>query len=279
MNWFIKFLLFLQSEMTTPKPYGWYHLMWIGLTVLALVVLYLTRKHWGERQQKWVLGIYGFVAATTELLKQISWSFEWTSATQTAIWDYQWYAAPFQFCSTPIYLSLLCFFLKKGKLRDGCLACLSMFTILGGLMTLLIPDSCFCSDTLANIHTMWLHCGGFVLSMYLLMSGAVKPEMQTWVRGVKVFLALVAIALALNLGVYNSGILGEETFNMFYISPYFISVLPIFDAIQQAVPYPVFLALYIVGLTLGSLVIFLVAKAIAHGVKKYKQRVCEPVNK
>lgn len=279
MNFFIKFLLFLQTEMTTPEPYGWYHLLWIGLTVLALAFLFLLRKHWGEKQLKWVLGIYSIIAALTELLKQISWSFEWDAATQIAIWDYQWYAAPFQLCSTPIYIGLLSLFLKKEKFRDSCVAYLALVTIIGGLMTIIIPGSCFCGDVLVNIHTMWLHCGSFVLSVYLLMSGAVKLEKRTWVRGVTVFFVMAAIALALNLGVYHSGVLGDEEFNMFYISPYFISVLPVFDAIQQAVPYPMFLGLYLLALTLGSLVVFWVAKTFAYGVKKYKQRVTVPANK
>jgi len=279
MNFFVKFLLFLQTEMTRPEPYGWYHLLWIGLTVLTIALLFLLRKHWGEKQLKWVLGIFGIIAALTELLKQISWSFQWDAATQTAIWDYQWYAAPFQLCSTPIYLALLCLFLKKGKFRNACLSYLAFVTVLGGLMTILIPDSCFCRDTLVNIHTMWLHCGSFVLAVYLLMSGAVKPERRSWMRGVTVFFIMAAIALALNIGVYHSSVLGDESFNMFYISPYFISVLPVFDAIQQAVPYPVFLGLYLVALTLGSLVVFLIAKAFAYGVKKYKQRVYVPANK
>lgn len=279
MGFFVKVLLFLQTEMTRPEPYGWYHWLWIALTVCAIVSLLLLRKHWGEKQLKWVLGVYGVVALVTELLKQISWSFTWDTAAQVGIWDYQWYAAPFQLCSTPIYVSVLCLFLKEGKLRQSLLSYLSFIAIIGGLMTILIPDSCFCGDVLVNIHTMWLHCGSFVLAVYLLMSGAVKLEKSSYTRGVTVFLIMAGIALALNLGVYHSGVLGGEEFNMFYISPYFISVLPVFDAIQQAVPYPVFLGLYLIALTLGGLVVFLAAKALAHGVKKYNQRAAMPANK
>ena len=279
MSFFVKVLLFLQTEMTAPEPYGWYHWLWIGLTAGAIAALAFLCKRRGEKQCKWVLGIYGAVALVTELLKQISWAAVWDAGTQTVIWDYQWYAAPFQFCSTPIYVSVLCLFLKEGKLRQSLLSYLSFFTILGGLMTILIPDSCFCGDVLVNIHTMWLHCGSFVLSVYLLMSGAVKPEKRSYIRGVLVFLIMVGIALALNIGVYHSGVLGEEEFNMFYISPYFISVLPVFDTIQQAVPYPVFLGLYLVALALGALVVFFAAKGLAYGVKKYKQRAAMPANK
>lgn len=279
MNFFVKFLLLLQTEMTTPEPYGWFHWLWIGLTVGTIVLLFLLRKQWGERQMKWVLLIYGIIAAVMELLKQVSWSFGWDEALQAGFWDYQWYAAPFQLCSTPIYIAILGACLKKGTLRESCLSYLAFITIIGGLMTILIPDSCFCRDILVNIHTMWLHCGSFVVAVYLLMSGAVKLERSSLIRAITVFLVMAGIALAMNFGVYHSGLLGDETFNMFYISPYFISVLPVFDAIQQAVPYPVFLGLYLIALSLGGLVIMLVSKAFAYGVKKYKQRAAMPANK
>lgn len=32
-------------------------------------------------------------------------------------------------------------------------------------MTIMLPESCFTSDILVNIHTMWLHCGSFVVSV------------------------------------------------------------------------------------------------------------------
>ena len=60
----------------------------------------------------------------------------------------------------------------------------------------------------------------------------------------------------MNIIVYNSGILKDATFNMFYISPYFTSELPVFSTLQNTVPYPVFLFLYIIAILLGSLIIY-----------------------
>ena len=68
----------------------------------------------------------------------------------------------------------ICLFLKKGKIRDSLLSFLAFFTILGSISTILLPESCFVEDILVNIHTMWLHCGSFVVSVYLLMSGTVE---------------------------------------------------------------------------------------------------------
>lgn len=264
MNALRKILHILEKDMTTPTPFGWYHWLWIVLGVVAIALLYTQRRHAGEKQLKWVLGIYGIVAATTELLKQLSWSLDIGGAAGGFIWDYSWYSAPFQLCSTPIYVSLICLFLKKGKFRDHLLSYMGFITILGGLMTMLMPSSCFVDDILVNIHTMWLHCGGLVVSVYLLMSNAVPLERKSLLKAGVTFLCFVAVALTLNVAVYHSGILGDETFNMFYISPYFPSELPVFSAIQKAAPYPLFLASYVAALLLGSTVIFIIARAVRY---------------
>lgn len=259
-----KILYILEKDMITPTPFGWYHWLWIILGIVAIALLCSQRKHASEKQLKRVLGIYGIVALTTELLKQLSWSLDVGGPLGGLVWDYSWYSAPFQLCSTPIYVSLLCLCLKKSKLRDHLLSYMALITIQGGLMTMLMPSSCFVDDILVNIHTMWLHCGSMVVGVYLLMTGIVPLEKKSLLRAGVTFLCFVAIALTMNVSVYHSGILGDETFNMFYISPYFTSDLPVFDAIQAAVPYPLFLASYIAALILGSTVIYIAARGIRY---------------
>lgn len=256
MNIFERILYMLQVEMETPKAFGWFHFMWIFLTVATLVVLYKKRKKFCEGQLKIVLGIYGIIAFLLELIKQLIWSFNYDPITNVVIWDYQWYAAPFQLCTTPIFISIICLFLKNNKLRNSLLSYMSFVTILGGLITILIPDSCFTSDILINIHTMWLHCGSFVVSVYLLMTGAVKIEKQNLKNALKVFLVFVVLAEILNICIYNSGVLNGETFNMFYISPYFITHLPVFKTIQENVPFMIYLLIYIFAIILGATIVY-----------------------
>lgn len=256
MNNFEKILYLLQAQMETPVPYGGFHLMWIGLVIVSLLMLFLFRKRYSDKQLKFVLGVYGIIALILEVTKQIIWSFNYDIATNIATWDYQWYAAPFQLCTTPIFASIICLFLKEGKVRNSLLSYMAFVTILGSFMTILIPDSCFTKDILINIHTMWLHCGSFVVSIYLIMSGAIKVNKENFKNAFKIFLIFVLIAEILNIGIYNLGILNGETFNMFYISPYFISSLPVFDVIQQNVPFLIYLLIYIVAIYMGSLIVY-----------------------
>ena len=256
MNSFEKILYMLQAQMETPVAYGWFHWIWIFFVVISIITLFALRKKYNDKQLKTVLGLYGIFALILEVTKQIMWSFEYDLTTNIVTWDYQWYAAPFQLCTTPIFASIICLFLKEGKEKDSLLSYMAFVTILGSFMTIIIPDSCFTKDILINIHTMWLHCGSLVVSIYLIMSGAIKVNKENFKNGFKVFLIFVLIAEILNIFIYNSGVLNGETFNMFYISPYFISTLPVFDVIQQNVPFVIYLLIYIVAIFIGSLIVY-----------------------
>ena len=263
MNLFENIIYSLQKEMETPKPFGWFHLMWISLTIISILILYLLRKKYNEKQLKIVLGTYGIIALILEITKQIIWSFNYDGVTNIITWDYQWYAAPFQLCTTPIFVSLICLFLKDNKLRKALLSYLCYITILGGFFTIILPESCFVKTIEINIHTMWLHCGSFVVSIYLLMSKEVEINKKNLLMSFIVFLAFVVIAQVLNIFIYNSGILNGETFNMFYISPYFISTLPVFDIIQQNVPFILFLLIYIGVIFCGSVLVYYISYAVS----------------
>lgn len=263
MNLFEKLLYMLQREMETPKPFGWFHIVWILFVIVSVVILFILRKRHNEKQLKIIIGIYGIIAFILELLKQLIWAFNYDHITNIVTWDYEWYSAPFQLCTTPIFISIICLFLKNNKLRKSLLSYMAFVTILGSLVTLILPDSCFTSDILINIHTMWLHCGSLVVSIYLLISREVEINKKNFINSILVFLIFVVIAEILNITIYNSGILNGETFNMFYISPYFITHLPVFNTIQQNVPFIFYLFSYMLIIFLGSLIVYFISYAFS----------------
>jgi len=277
MNIFEKVLYMLQAEMEKPKAFGWFHFMWIFLIITTLIILFKNRNKYHEKQLKMVLATYGIVALLLEIAKQLIWSFNYNPITNVVSWDYQWYAAPFQFCTTPIFVSMICLFLKNNKLRNSLLSYMAFATILGSIVTILLPDSCFTGDILVNVHTMWLHCGSFVVSIYLLMTGAVKLEKQNLKSAIKVLLVFVLLAEVLNISIYNSGILNEETFNMFYISPYFITHLPVFKTIQENVPFLIYLLIYILVICIGAGIVYLISYFIDY--KRNKKSINNIKNK
>ena len=257
MNILERVLYFLNNfEMNRPTIFGWFHILCIFITILMIFILYKQRNNYNESKLKKVLLIYGLVALILEVVKQIMWSFNYDSINNIITWKYEWYAFPFQLCTTPIYVSLICYFLKKGKIRDSLLSYMAFITILGSIATIIIPTSCFVEDVLINIHTMWLHCGSLVVSIFLLMNKEVKVNINNLLKAISVFIIFVLIALFLNILVYNINVLNTDTFNMFYISPYFISTLPVFDIIQKYLPYPLFLLTYICVIITGSFIIY-----------------------
>lgn len=268
MKTYEKVLCFLQSRMETPQAWGWFHMMWLVITVITIVLMYISRSKYSEKQLKWTLGIYGFVALFLEILKQIIWTFHYDAVTGITTWDYQWYAAPFQLCTTPIFASIASVFVKKGKVRSALMSYMAYVTIWGAIATMIIPKSCFTDQIEVNVHTMWLHCGSFVVSIYLLMSGAVKDNKQSILGALTVFGLFATMANVLNIAIYNSGILHGETFNMFYISPYFVSELPVFDKIWQSVPYVIFLLTYLAILSCSAGVIWGIQKFFKRRYKK-----------
>ncbi len=262
MNFFYRILLFLQTKIDAPQPYGMFHIFWIVFTLFMVIFLYGKK---GEKNLKKVLAIYGIIALILEVLKQLAWSFDYNDGN--VIWKYTWYAAPFQLCTTPMYVSLICLFLNDGKVRKALLSYVAYVTILGSIMTILMPDSCFVRDILVDIHTMWLHCGSMVVSLYLIMNNFVDTKIRSYASAIVVFIFFADIANILNIVVYNSGVLGDATFNMFFISPYFISSLPVFDYIQSHTPYILYLIIYIAIMSLGAFVPYGIARLI-------KKRTC-----
>lgn len=256
---FERLLFALQSEMTRPEPWGWFHIISLLLTAGIITFLYTRTPKHSERQLKVILGMYSVVTLVLELGKQLIWAFHYDVAAQVVTWDYEWYAAPFQLCTTPMYVCLACLFMKKCALRDALLSYVAYITILGSIAMMLLPDSCFVSDILVNVHTTYLHFGSFVVSVYLLMSGEVCITGKALQRAIFTFIGFVIVATLLNEVVYRSGVLKGETFNMFYISSYFSSELPVFSTIQPVVSSPLFITLYVVVLSLGGFLIYNIA--------------------
>ncbi len=250
----IKLVVALQYEIERPKSWHAFHLVWFALCILAAVLLIRFQPRNREKYLKIILGVYGVIALVLEIAKQVVWSYDGS-------WHYQWYAAPFQLCTTPVFASLIALFLPKCRVRDCLLSYMAFVTVLGSLATAIYPEQCFVRTLLVDIHTMYLHMGSLTVSLYLL-AREVEYSWKSFRGAFAVFLVFVLIAEALNLAVYHSGVLDGETFNMFYISPYFVSSLPVFDLIQQSVPFPVFLLIYLAAFFLGSGVVFLAAAGV-----------------
>lgn len=268
MEIWTRILQILDTQMTTPGLYGWFHLLWLGITVAASLALGLRGHNRSFDNVRKIVLILSVVTIVLEVYKQINYTFGDGSAAPA----YQWYAFPWQFCSTPMYIGLVAGLTKKGKFHDALCAYLATFGMFAGMAVMLYPGDVFIGTVGINIQTMVCHGGMVVLGTLLLASGHVKAELRTILKALPVFATVVLIAVAMNEAAFRTGLLEEHTFNMFFVSPYCEPSLPVYSLVQGVLPFPWSLLVYILGFTAAATVVLAVAmgigKLLAHSGQK-----------
>ncbi len=252
MKFLQNLLRLMDASMETPDLFGWFHLLWLG--IIAVITPVLCRRCKGKERSVilWTTLIVIFL----EIYKQINYSF---SYEQGITFDYQWYAFPFQFCSTPMYIGLLAA-LTRGKLHDSLCAYLATFVLFAGICVMIYPGDVFIGTIGINIQTMVCHGSMIMLGVYLFSTGYVKLAHKTVLKAAPVFAVCVLLAVVMNELAHRTGL--EETFNMFFVSPYWECTLPLYSLIHEAVPFPVNLLIYIVGFTVAAWIVLMLCMGI-----------------
>lgn len=270
MSFLQNILRFMDLDMETPGLYGWFHLLWLLITVAIAVYLCVCRKGDSPQTVRRIVLITAVVVAVLELYKQINYSFSYTDGIN---YDYQWYAFPFQFCSTPMYVGLLAGLTRKGKVHDAACAYLATYSVFAGVCVMLYPATVFIATIGINVQSMICHGSMIWIGAYLLATGYVKVEHRTILRAIPVFAVCVALAVIGNEIAYRSGLLETETFNMFFISPYCEPSLPVYSLVQGVVPFPWSLVIYILGFSVAAYLMLLAAMAIQAVAQKHQTKI------
>lgn len=255
----------LDARMDVPTLYGWFHLLFFAAAVGIGIVLCITKKPTDSFVNKLLL-LVSLLSIVLEVYKQINYTFTYNG--QTIEGDFQWYAFPFQFCSTPMYVGLLAFLLRKCKVRENLQAYLATYALFAGLVVMIYPAQVFISTIGINIQTMICHGSMLTIGIYLLGSQYVKLEHKTICKALPVFLCLVLTAIVMNEIAYVTGLLETETFNMFFISPHCEPSLPVYSLVQEVVPYPWCMIIYVLIFTLAAYIMLLLAMAFKGKLKR-----------
>ena len=260
MSFLQNVLRVMDAQMTTPTLFGWYHLMWLAITAAYTVWLcFWAKKATADQVRKMVL-ITAIVVIVCEIYKQINFTFSYENGITA---DYQWYAFPFQFCSTPMYIGLLAGLTRKGKIHDAACAYLATFAVFAGACVMIYPGDVFIGTIGINIQTMICHGTMISVGAALYASGHVKMQFKSLLKAACVFAVCVALACIMNEIAHMTGLLERETFNMFFVSPYVESTLPLYGLVHAAVPAPWNLVIYIVGFSVAAGLMLLIAKGIS----------------
>ncbi len=270
-------LKLLQYEVNTPKLYGWFHIMWLIIAIGAGIFLCATHKAGNDRRVRRVVWITAAVVILLEIYKMIVFTFDVVDGKIVA--DFQWYAFPWQFCSTPMYVGLLTAIFRRGKIHNALCSYLATFAVFAGFCVMLYPGDVFIEILGIDIQTMVCHGSMITVGMYLWYTGYVKFHWKTLVGAVSVFAAVVGVAMFLNEFTVLTGIIGDETFNMFFISRHFDSTLPLYSLVHNSVPFLIALPVYIIGFSLAAGLVMLIGwglssavHAIEHAVVTMKEK-------
>jgi hypothetical protein len=250
-------LEFLNTQMRQPNPWGslksgWFHYISLALMVIGMVIVVIRFKQISEEKLKKTLVVYACVLLIFEVYKQVIFTYQASA--------YQWYAFPFQFCSTPMYVSLVAGLTKNNKLRTYLISFLATFGFFAGLAVMLYPETVFVRTLGINMQTM-IHHGGMAIMGFGLLAHQVKLESKTILKASLVFTCLVGIAMVMNL-IHNTWI-QEGTFNMFFINHLYENGIPVLSLFQPLVPHIVFLMIYIFGFSLVAYIILMVRIGIS----------------
>jgi len=259
MKFSVWLLSVLEAEMERPESFGWYHFMWVVLIAAFTVFMCIKLRDCSDKTLRRLSLIIFIVLLVADLYNEITFDFvNYDSESGKFVWDYSWYSFPFQLCSSPHYILPFVIWMKDGKVRDACIGFLCFFSMMGGLCVFVYPETCFTSTIGVNIQTMLHHGMQIFLGAFYAVHERRKLGVKFYLRSVPVLLIMIGIAMILNVTVHNIFVALDigDTFNMFYISPYYECTLPLVSLIQPLVPYPVFLMIYILGLSAGGFVIF-----------------------
>lgn len=262
-----KIFSLIDWRMKTPNAYGWFHILSIIIMLLLVALLARLARSNPDRVTKKTLVWFTVVTITFEIIKQ-------GLFTHTAS-EYQWYAFPFQFCSTPMYISLLALVIKNQKIKDALYSFLAFYGFFAGFVVMIYPNDVFVDLLMIDIQTMVHHGGMVVVATALIFTNKVKFDLKSFLKATYVFISLVTIALIANEIVYKAGI---TTLNMFFISPYGTNHLPILSTIQQTQPYIVFLLCYIVGFGFAAFIMQKIGQGLynLNNLLYLKKIDCEP---
>ncbi len=260
MALFGKLVYLFDLEMTTPEPYGIFHIEWLILSIAVGILLCVTHREKGEARVWRVVAGTAILVFLLEVYKQISFTFNYTDGVLTG--DFQWYAFPWQFCSIPMYVGLLTLIFRRGRVHKSLCAFLATYAMFAGLSVMLYPNTVFIETVGINLQTMICHGSMISVGIYLWYTGYVKTEHKTLLRALPVFITAVGVAALLNHLAFVSGLLASETFNMFFINPHCEPSLPVYSIVQEIVPFPWCVLIYIAGFSAAAYVVLLTVKLI-----------------
>ena len=242
-----RFMEWTAWEMTKPKPYGPFHLIFAFGGYILSIFLAWKLRNCGKKGNKAILLTVGMILLVSEVYKQLFYYYHIGQGS------YQWWIFPFQLCSVPMYLCLIAPLLKPCKVSRGMYSFMMIYNLLGGFMAFVEPSGIVHEYWTLTLHAFIWHMLLVFVGMYIGFSGRGGWEMKDYWSATRTFLVLCGVAFAINLLFWDAS---GGTINMFFLGPK-DSSLAVFKDIAKNCGWYVSTALYIPAVCLGSYIFFL----------------------
>ena len=177
-----------------PKPYGWFHLLWLGIAFISILIFFKFAEKSNDKKDSFVVFISCLFLLFTEIFKQL---FKYYELGQ----KYNWSTFPFQLCSIPMYLGTISILIKNKNIKETIYRYISFTGIAGGITILLHPVISLSLSIIMCIHSFLWHTILVSLGVYLIHSRDYGKNIFKETFGPSVILLIVII---MAIGTYNN---------------------------------------------------------------------------
>lgn len=240
-------------SMKTPHLYGWFHILFLLLTIGTTIYLCLFYRDASTRTMKIICIVCEVILVVLEIIKQFVNSYE------NGVFKYDWSSFPFQFCETPMYVLPVIAINKNKKVQDVLIAYMGTFAMFAGLCIMICPITVLNSSIFSNIRALVQHGIQVVIGIYLMAWNRKNYTIRNFLYSVFLFMGLCCVAITINFIVEAET--GAEM-SMFYLTKYHESAILFVRVIKPYVPFVVYVLAYVVGFTGCAFLSLIVENAI-----------------
>lgn len=237
----------------TPALFGPVHIMALVLILLANLATGVFLRRLDEEKLLRLLHRFGIVMLVAEVWKQ--WfCYVYLFSKELNLWFFPW-----QLCSMAMYVSFLVQYVR-GKSQTAFLVFLSTYSLLGGIVALILPYDMLRPQVPLMVHSFAYHGAMLTeaLIAFLILKKRQKKEKPAFLPATVLFLGMAAVAEIINVAAH--ALLHDPNLepNMFYITPFYPSTQPVLSDIAHMCGIPVEIVVYIGLIILTSYCLFTV---------------------
>lgn len=286
----IKFLNDFEQEQPACRPWSLVPILCVLVGLMTLIAIAFLAKYINKTKNKKLLNgiilIYGLIFLGLEIYHEVKRYFFFGY--------YDFSSIPFQFCSIPIYLCLILPFIKNEKIRMPIFYYLGIYCMIAGIFPLLFGQGQLCrwskiSDVIRSFlwHVLILQVS--ILSVVHAEIGKnIKKDYKYFLGAVAIFVGLTVIAQLINVTLHYTGginykpadgkpfkdvtntpLFDPDVASCFYISPFFVSNMPVYSQIWLKFGWFANYIIYVISFSFLATILYFLNSLIKYCMIKY----------